>query len=126
MPRNRLDLGINTAAFLFFVLVVFSGFTMGSAHGRSIFGLDRHAWGELHEIGSYLLLTSITVHLLLHWKWLRFMICGNQEASRLRRQTGRWLLVMAALTLLASVLVPKVLIPEQREQRPASEGPRER
>lgn len=123
--RSRLNLVIDTAAFLLFVLVVFSGFTMGGARGGPVFGLDRHAWGELHEIGSYLLLASMAAHLVLHWKWLRLMVCGKQEGSLLRRQAGHWLLIVAALMLFASVLIPKVMIPERDEHRPAPERPYE-
>lgn len=121
MSRNTLNLTLDLAALMLFVAVVFSGFAMGALHGAPgalLWGMDKRAWVHLHEVGSYLLLLAMGVHLLLHAAWIRVMFCGGEGAGPLRRRGGQILMACAALLLVASVVVPKMLGPEQGPGRP--------
>jgi hypothetical protein len=33
-------------------------------------GLSRHDWGSIHAWVSYLFIILLTVHIILHWKWI--------------------------------------------------------
>jgi len=120
VTNNRLNIIIDSTALVLFAAVLFSGFSMGGGHrapGSLLWGLDKHAWAEVHEIASYLLLTAMVAHLLLHARWIQGMACSDQKASPLRRSTGKILLAGAGLLLAASVVVPKLMGSENR-QRP--------
>ncbi|UMB55076.1 DUF4405 domain-containing protein [Lutibacter sp. A64] len=34
----------------------------------SLFGMDRHDWGEIHLIIGYILIGLLLLHIILHWK----------------------------------------------------------
>jgi hypothetical protein len=123
MDRNKLNLAVDIAAFLLFVLIVFTGFMMSAAHGNPgtpLLGMDRHMLGELHEIGTYLLLGLMMLHLILHAKWLDCMVFGKKDHEGLRRHGGLALMILAGLILVGSVLVPHFLSHHGQER---GEGP---
>ncbi|MBN2131332.1 MAG: DUF4405 domain-containing protein [Sedimentisphaerales bacterium] len=46
----------------------------GGAHIRTLWGLGRHDWGDVHFVLSLLFVFLILVHLILHWTWIKTCI----------------------------------------------------
>lgn len=61
----------------------------GSGQAVRLWGMDRHEWGQIHFWIAVALLSMVTLHLALHWRWIANMV------------KGRW--TLAAIVLLAIV-----------------------
>ncbi|PKL75148.1 MAG: hypothetical protein CVV27_16860 [Candidatus Melainabacteria bacterium HGW-Melainabacteria-1] len=73
------------------------------SRGQAIWGLSRHAWGEFHFFIALALLAVMSLHLLLHWRWIACMLKGKRaEQSGLRLGLG----ALALLALLSMILLP--------------------
>jgi hypothetical protein len=51
----------------------------GGREVRTLWGWDRHEWGELHFWLAVLLVVALVIHLIQHWRWI---------ACRFRKDTG--------------------------------------
>lgn len=109
MNRSYLNVGVDIAALVLFVFLVSTGLLLvfelppGSGHA-SIWGLDRHQWGDVHFWIAMTMLGIITVHLSLHWKWIlaKLKPLGHGKYSRRRVIVS----VVALVVLLAVALAP--------------------
>lgn len=95
MNRPTLNWLVDLLAFAAFVLLTTSGaltrFVLPPGSGRftTLWGLDRHGWGDLHFWIAVALLTVLALHLVLHWRWILCMIRGqHSEASGVRVGLG--------------------------------------
>jgi len=57
------------------------------SYGQEILFLDHHAWTDLHNWISILLVASVGLHIALHWKWIVCMVkktlhLGTRRASQ--------------------------------------------
>lgn len=43
--------------------------------GTTLWGMDRHEWGDIHTGLAYFLVALIALHLLIHWRWLWIVAC---------------------------------------------------
>lgn len=50
--------------------------------GLTLWGYDRHEWGDLHSWISYGFVLLLIAHLGLHWKWL-VMVASKNHSWRL-------------------------------------------
>jgi hypothetical protein len=72
-----------TGAILMWVLPPGSGGGHGHGHGagraaseaKTLLGLGRHDWGEIHFVLALLFLALMLLHLCLHWTWIK--TCGQ-------------------------------------------------
>lgn len=84
--KNTISRALNFALYLSFCLMVATGLVIafrlpsGRAGGRglSLFGFDRHQWGDIHLWISYGFIALIIIHLFLHWKWLVKIASSNR------------------------------------------------
>ncbi|MBF0199032.1 MAG: DUF4405 domain-containing protein [Planctomycetes bacterium] len=56
----------------------------GTRHGvTTLWGMDRHEWGEIHLILSFAFLGACFLHLIQHWKWIKgvFMVKLNAPSK---------------------------------------------
>jgi hypothetical protein len=51
----------------------------GSNVKLSLFGLNRHEWGEIHLIIGFILIGLLTLHIILHWKAIKSVYKGLQH-----------------------------------------------
>jgi hypothetical protein len=73
-----------------------------------IWGLDRHDWGGVHFWMAVALLGALSVHVLLHWKWIVCVVRGQpREGSGVRLALGI-VGVVAVLALAAAPLVSRI------------------
>jgi len=72
----------------------------GSMGGRglTLWGYDRHQWGDLHSWMSYGFVLLLLVHLGLHWKWL-VKIASQSHSWRLWAGLSLGLLPILLLVL---------------------------
>lgn len=103
---------VSTGALLKFVLL--PGWKRGSAPPAELLGLDRHDWSEVHFWIAIGFLTAITLHLILHWEWVRGMF-GTLLGWRSRKLVAAALLLPAVLAALPFLFTPTVA--EQHHRR---------
>lgn len=107
--RSSVNLVVDAIAFCGFVFMTASGVLLrfvlppGSGHRAMIWGLDRHDWGGVHFWMAVALLGALSVHVLLHWKWIVCVVRGQpREGSAIRLALG----IVALLAVLALAAAP--------------------
>jgi hypothetical protein len=111
MNRPEKNFFIDAIAFIGFILLTSTGILMryilppGSGRWKFIWGLDRHEWGSIHFWISVIFLSILTIHLILHWRWVANFIKGRpREGSGLRAGLG----IVGLIGLLALAIAPLV------------------
>ncbi len=109
MKRTNLNFIIDTVAFIGFVLLTTTGVLMryvlppGSGSDSTIWGLDRHEWGGVHFWISVIFFSILALHLVLHWRWIANVVCGqHQKASGFRAGLG----IVGLITVIALAISP--------------------
>ena len=118
MKRSDLNFFVDAVAFAMFVFLVATGVLMefllpaGSGYSTSLWGLERHGWGDIHFWIAVVFLTALAVHLYLHWKWIVSVLRGHpREGSGVRVGLG----VLGLVALLAIAVAP-LLSPVERSE----------
>lgn len=131
MNRPKLNFLIDVVAFIAFAFLTTTGVLArymlppGSGRYATLWGLNRHGWGDLHFWVAVLLLGLLALHLALHWRWILCIVRGQRsEASGPRVALGvvgiMGLLGLAAAPLLAPV--ERSGTPRQSSAQPLSAG----
>jgi len=131
MNRPRLNFLVDAVAFAAFAFLTTTGVLSryvlppGSGRYSTLWGLNRHGWGDVHFWVAVLLLGVLTLHLVLHWKWILYAVKGKRsEASGARLALGVvgliGLLGLAAAPLMAPV--EQTGVPRQGAGLPAPAG----
>jgi hypothetical protein len=136
MKRSNLNRIVDTLAFMGFVLVASTGVLLryllppgsgrlqgiGTGHQAAekpitlLWGLTRHAWGEVHIWVAFGLMVVLAVHLGLHWRWVVGAVRGRpREGSGSRVALGVVGLAILLAIGAAPFLSPTVRVP--RAQR---------
>jgi len=119
MKRSRKNFVVDSLAFVFFVFLVSTGVILhyilppGSGHSKSIWGMGRHDWGDIHFYVSVGFLSILVIHLILHWNWIVSLIKGRERKASGRRSL---LGLVGALAILAIALAP-ILTPVEGSGR---------
>ncbi len=120
MNRPRLNFLIDAVAFGAFVFLTTTGVLSryvlppGSGRYATLWGLDRHGWGNVHFWVAVLLLGTLALHIVLHWRWVVTMVRGQRsEAPGIRVALG----VVGLLGLLGIAAAP-LLAPVERTGEP--------
>lgn len=113
MEKKKMHAIIDTLAFICFVFITATGLLMhyilppGSGHFMELLGMDRHEWGQVHFWVSVAFLAILALHLVLHWKWIYYMIKGKPTETPAYRMALSILALIALLTLAVSpFLIP--------------------
>jgi hypothetical protein len=125
--KSDLNFIVDAVAFGCFLFMVATGVIMeyllppGSGQQVSIWGLDRHAWGDIHFWLAVVLLTTLALHVYLHWRWIVCVLRRRpSEGSGVRMSLG----ITALLALLAIALAPLFSPVERNTAAPDRAGPR--
>lgn len=109
MNRSSLNFLIDAAAFVVFLFLTTTGILTryvlppGSGRWVTLWGLDRHGWGDVHFWLAIALLAILALHLALHWRWVVCMVRGQRsQASGARVALG----LIGAIGLLALGAAP--------------------
>ncbi|ATX79180.1 protein of unknown function (DUF4405) [Mariprofundus aestuarium] len=107
MRRTNINFIIDVIAFIGFVVMTITGVLMryvlppGSGHYSTIWSLDRHEWGSIHFWMSVVFFSLLTLHLVLHWRWVMSVVTGRpSEGSGFRAGLG----IVGLLTVIALAL----------------------
>ena len=128
MNRPQLNVLVDAVAFTAFAFLTTTGVLSryvlppGSGRYATLWGLNRHGWGDIHFWVAVVLLGVLTLHLVLHWKWILHVFKGKRsEASGARLALGVvglvGLLGLAAAPLTAPV--EQTGVPRQAAGLPA-------
>ena len=95
MNRSSLNFLIDAAAFVVFLFLTTTGILTryvlppGSGRWATLWGLDRHGWGDVHFWLAVALLAILASHVALHWRWVVCMVRGQRsQASGARVALG--------------------------------------
>lgn len=117
MKHTNRNFFIDVIAFIGFVVLTTTGILMryilppGSGYYSTIWSFDRHEWGSIHFWISVVLFSVLSLHLILHWRWIANVVTGQpREGSGLR--VGLGIVGFAALVALA---ISPLLAPVERE-----------
>jgi hypothetical protein len=133
MNRPSLNFLIDVVAFAAFALLTTTGILTryvlppGSGRYATLWGLDRHGWGDIHFWIAVALLGVLALHFILHGRWVLCMARGQRsETSGIRVAFGviglAGLLGLAAAPLMAPL--ERVGEPRQAARRsPAASLP---
>ncbi len=77
--KHNQNLIIDIISFLNLVLLIITGSVMyfilpHGSRDKEWLGLTRHEWGDIHFWVAILFVVVIGVHLVLHWKWIKYSV----------------------------------------------------
>lgn len=116
MKNIRLKLVIDILAFIAFLGLISSGILMhfllpaGSGRWLSVWGMNRHAWGEIHFYIASTFFTILVLHLILHWRFF-FSLVKNPAGAIL---PWRVILSLTGLIAIISLVSIPLLAPVQQ------------
>lgn len=112
MKKIAINYWLDVIAFVEFAFLTSTGvliqYSLPERSGRSsVWGLTRHEWGDLHFAIAIALFATLSLHLLLHWKWIVNFTRGHTgEASGRRLLLGVMGLIVVILLAAAPTLAP--------------------
>ena len=122
---------VDSTAFVAFILLTTTGVLMkyilppGSGHHTTIWGFDRHAWGDFHFWVAVVMFGALTLHLFLHWNWIAGVFTGKvKNGSGQRFLLGVVGLITVVMLAISPLLSPKVV--QENTGKGGEELPRER
>ena len=109
MKRSNVNFTVDCLGFAAFVLLTATGVLMryvlppGSGRSTTIWGLDRHEWGDIHFWIAIAFFAALALHLFLHWRWIVALMSGRpREGSGARVALG----TLGLATCLALAISP--------------------
>jgi hypothetical protein len=125
MRRPTLNFIVDAAAFAAFLFLTATGVLVryvlppGSGHFTTLWGMDRHGWGQIHFWIAVSLLAILGLHLFLHWRWVVTVVRGRpREGSGVRLG----LATIGLLALLALAATPFLGRVERTGEGPPHRG----
>lgn len=102
MRKADLNFAVDLTAFILFLFLISTGLLIyfilpaGSGH-LTIWGMNRHAWGDVHFWVAVGFLSMIAVHLILHWNWIISMITRSKSSQPMSKK--RLIITLTALII---------------------------
>lgn len=132
ITKVMMNMVVNTLSFLVCLGMVVTGLILkfvlppGSGRAEMLFrggrnktielymGLTRHEWGNIHFIVVLVFLSFLSLHLILHWPWIRVVAWGTPGHPLPWRR--RWITI-GVLLLTGGILALPWIQPTQSLQR---------
>jgi len=108
VSRSSLNAIVDALALMAMVFLVATGTLLryvlppGAGYFSTLWGMDRHDWGEIHFWIAAALVCILALHLYLHWAWIVTMVKGHGERSSARIAAA----LVALLVVLAIAAAP--------------------
>lgn len=105
MKKTTWSFIVDFIAFVLGGFLISSGLVMHyillprSGRFMTVWGLNRHEWGDWHFKIAVVLLIVLSFHLFLHWRWIVSMIKGTNP------QTSGYRLLIGVLSLIALIVL---------------------
>lgn len=113
MRRLTLNMTVDIVAFTGFVFLTATGVLVryilppGSGRYSSVWGLNRHEWGDVHFWIAIGFLSILALHVFLHWRWVVSVVLRRPREGSWSRFGLGLVGLLALLTLaLAPILSP--------------------
>jgi len=107
MKKNIMNFWMDILIFVNFFGVIFTGVLLFrfpyEASERTILGITRYDWGDMHWMLSFIFIILICAHLVLHWNWTK--VSFNKY---LKMKPKTIVIVVTVVTILISILVPLI------------------
>ena len=123
MKRPSVNAAIDALAIGGFVFLTATGVLLryvlppGSGLHTTVWGLSRHAWGGIHFWIAVVFLTTLTIHLVVHRRWIASIVRGRpHEGSGYRAALG----LVGLFAILGIAAAPFVSPVEQVPHGPRS------
>jgi hypothetical protein len=117
MKRTNLYFIVDVMAFIGFVVLTTTGVLMryilppGSGKHSTIWGLDRHEWGDIHFMISVAFFAVLALHLVQHWRWIVNVVTGRpRDDSGFRVGLG-----IVGLVAVVALSISPLLTPIERD-----------
>jgi len=96
MKRNTLNFVVDLISLVVMLGMVWTGLLIhyvlppghGRGHGMSLWGWDRHGYGDVHFYLALVLMGLMVVHIWLHWAWVCATISktlGSESSGKFKR-----------------------------------------
>ena len=114
MKASKQNFLIDILAFIFFLFLTSTGIIVhyllpaGSGHSHSIWGWDRHEWGDIHFYFAVGFLLILALHIFKHWKWIWSLVKGRPRSKPTKRGVLGFVGLIAILTIAALPLISPV------------------
>ncbi len=121
MSKPTIHAVVDAAAFVAFVFLAATGSLIkfvlppGSGHFSTMWGMDRHEWGDVHYVFALAFLTVVACHLVLHWHWIAFTVQGR-SGKRVNLRIA--IAVLGLLVLLGLAASPYLAGVESKDDSP--------
>ena len=109
MSKSTTNLLVDAVAFAAIMLLGATGILIryvlppGSGHFSQLWGMDRHQWGQVHFWFAVVLLSTLALHLILHWHWVVCMVKGRPGRGSVIRVS---LAIIGVLALAGLMVAP--------------------
>jgi hypothetical protein len=120
MSRTLVNFVVDVLALAAFVFLMATGTLMryvlppGSGHFATLWGMDRHDWGQIHFWIAMVLIAVMALHLFLHWRW----IVGTVQGTSREGAGVRVALAIAGVLVLTGLSVTPFLAPVEFSGEP--------
>ena len=76
-------------------------------HGLTLWGLNRHEYGDIHLFLGVVMLVFSVIHIWLHWQWFSNKFAGMFGISRKEKVVSFVILAFVSIILIASLFLVK-------------------
>ena len=108
MKKNTVNFWIDLIILFDFICVISTGLLLHRfpyrLSGRTVLGLSRYSWGNIHWSFSFILIIFIIIHLVLHWNWAKVSF-----KKYLSIDPKTLVIIVTVIFILLGILVPGYL-----------------
>lgn len=120
MKRSKMNTLVDIVSFGAFIFLTSTGILVryilppGSGRFSTLWGLDRHGWGDVHFWVALAFFACLSAHIFLHWKWVVSLFKGKKrEGSGVRAGLG----IVGGMGVIALALAPFLAPVQQNTSR---------
>lgn len=103
MRKPQVNFAIDTLAFFLFLCLLSTGLLiyiiMPPASGFSVWGMDRHGWGDIHFWIAISFLALMAIHFILHWSWIIHKVKGNSKDEKVFVRRSLYAIILIAVVI---------------------------
>lgn len=119
LKKSSLIALVDIIAFISFIFVVSTGVLMRfilppkSGKFTEILDMSRHEWGDMHFYITFIFLAILSIHLILHWRFIRNVFRGRIKKAN----TSRLMLGLVGLLAVLALAIAPFVVPIENSER---------
>lgn len=75
--------------------------------------MSRHEWGDMHFYITFIFLAILSIHLILHWRFIRNVFRGRIKKAN----TSRLMLGLVGLLAVLALAIAPFVVPIENSER---------